>query len=183
MSHEGIVNLGQNLNFFELTSSLPKATRKFSRPNDFSWKTASGSVWVPLSWGCLGGHNSKKKISSVAGHFEGSRSGKEFVSGEGEFAVEERRGANGGITGGKRVNLCTLCSLLMMYLGVHHCKSCKGCVGTWVSLGVYTGRGVALYPEAPRAKNFSFVTVLWRLCCWLKWRLGSFLSVLFCNLN
>lgn len=44
--------------------------------------------------GLLRGHESKKKISSIGGHFRGSRSGREFVSGEGEFAGGERRGAS-----------------------------------------------------------------------------------------
>lgn len=41
-----------------------------------------------------------------------------------------------------------------------HCKSCKGLVGTCVSLGICTGWVGALYPDGPRAKNLSFVTVL-----------------------
>lgn len=43
--------------------------------------------------GLLRGHESKKQISSIGGHFQGSRSGREFASGEGDFAGEERRGA------------------------------------------------------------------------------------------
>jgi len=60
------------------------------------------AVWDPLNWGCLGDHNSKKKIPSVSEHFQENRKGKEFVSREGEFAGEERRGANEGITGEKK---------------------------------------------------------------------------------
>lgn len=47
--------------------------------------------------GLLRGHESKEKISSIGGHFQGS--GREFVSGEGEFAGEERRETNEGIAG------------------------------------------------------------------------------------
>lgn len=52
--------------------------------------------------GLLRGHESKEKILSIDGHFQGSRSGREFVSGEGKFSGEEKREANEGITGGKK---------------------------------------------------------------------------------
>lgn len=82
-----------------------------------------------------------------------------------------------------RVNLWALWSPLMMHLGVHCSKSCKGLMGTWASLGIYTSCGVWLHPDSPRAKNLSFVNVPWRLCCQLKRYVDSFLSILFCNLN
>lgn len=50
----------------------------------------------------LRGHESKEKILSIGGHFQGSRSGREFVSGEGKFAGEERRKASDRIVGRKK---------------------------------------------------------------------------------
>lgn len=52
--------------------------------------------------GLLRGHESEVKISSIGGYFQGSRSGREFVYGEGEFAGEERRKASDRTAGGKK---------------------------------------------------------------------------------
>lgn len=74
----------------------------------------------------LRGHESKEKILSIGGHFQGSRSGRELVSGEGEFAGEERREASDRIAGGKKVILWVLWSPLMMHLRVSTVKAVKG---------------------------------------------------------
>lgn len=57
----------------------------------------------------------------------------------------------------ERVYRWTLWSPLRMHLGVHHGKICKGLVGTWMSLGIWTGWGGALYPDSPRAKDLSIL--------------------------